>query len=180
MDSINVLDKTFTRFIPHQEIQEAVARIASEIDRELYGKDPLFLGILNGVFIFASDLFKILQTPCRISFVKMASYLGTGSTGKVHQLIGLQESLIGQNVVILEDIIDTGLTVGKLLEHLKSQNAASIRVASIFFKPDAFKGDFRIDHIGIEIPNNFVVGYGLDYNGHGRNLRDLYTLEEKS
>lgn len=176
MDQIQVLDKTFQKFINHQDIQESIAGLAAQIDRDLDGKEPIFLGILNGVFIFASDLFKMIQTPATISFVKMASYLGTNSSGTVHQLIGLQESLIDKHVIILEDIIDSGLTVEKLLDHLKSQQTASIKVATMFFKPDAFKGDYRIDYIGMEIPNDFVVGYGLDYNGYGRNLRDLYTL----
>lgn len=179
MDEIQVLDKRFKRYISHQQIQEAVARMAAEIDRELYGKQPLFLGILNGVFVFASDLFKMVQSPSRISFVKMASYLGTETTGTVHQLIGLQESLNGEHVVILEDIIDSGLTVSKLLDHLTKQNTASVRIATLFFKPDAFKGDYSIDHIGIEIPDKFVVGYGLDYNGYGRNLRDLYVISDE-
>jgi len=176
MDQIKVLDKTFKKFIHFVQIQEAIARIAAEIDRELYGKNPLFLGVLNGVFIFAGDLFKMIQTPCSISFVKMASYLGTESTGKVHQLIGLQEDLTDRHVVILEDIIDSGLTIEMLLEHLNNHHTASVRIASLFFKPKAFKGHFSIDHIGIEIPNEFVLGYGLDYNGFGRNYRDLYVV----
>ena len=114
--------------------------------------------------------------PARISFVKMASYMGTGSSGRVDQLIGLQEVINGQHVVILEDIIDSGLTLTKLLEHLKAQQPASVRIATLLFKPDAFKADFRIDYLGMEIPNNFVVGYGLDYNGYGRNSKDIYTL----
>lgn len=176
MEEIKVLDKKFTLFISHEVILEAVRKIAARIDSELGGSQPLFLGILNGAFMFSSDLFKELKTPSRISFVKMASYLGTGSTGKVHQLIGLQESLADQHVVILEDIIDSGLTVQNLLEHIHNQKPASVRIATLFYKPDAFKGDYTIDFIGLEIPNDFVVGFGLDYNGFGRNLRNLYSL----
>ncbi len=176
METLKVLDKTFVSFIPHLQIQQTIARMAADLDRELFDSDPLFLAVLNGSFIFAADLFKQIKMPARISFVKMASYLGTGSTGKVHQLIGLQESVTGKNIVIIEDIIDSGLTLTKLLEHLHTFQPASIRIATLLFKPDAFKADFKIDYIGIEIPNNFVVGYGLDYDGYGRNSKDIYTL----
>jgi hypoxanthine phosphoribosyltransferase len=176
METHKVLDKTFVSFIPHIRIQETIARMAADLDRDLSGKDPLFLAVLNGSFVFAADLFKQIKMPARISFVKMASYIGTGSSGKVDQLIGLQEVITGQHIVILEDIIDSGLTLTKLLEHLKGLQPASVRIASLLFKPDAFRADFKIDYLGMEIPNNFVVGYGLDYNGYGRNSKDIYTL----
>lgn len=176
MDTLKVLDKTFESFIPHLQIQETVARLAADLDRDMTGKDPLFLAVLNGSFIFAADLFKQIKMPSRISFVKMASYIGTGSSGKVDQLIGLQEVITGQHVVILEDIIDSGLTVAKLLEHLHSLQPASVKIVTLLFKPDAFKANFKIDYLGISIPNNFVVGYGLDYDGYGRNSKDIYTL----
>jgi len=176
MDTLKVLDKTFVRFIPDAQIQEAVAKMAADLDRELDGKNPLFLAVLNGSFIFAADLYKQIKIPSRISFVKMASYSGTGSTGQVDQVIGLSESVENQHIVILEDIIDTGLTMIKMLNILKSMNPASVRVTTLLFKPDAFKADFKIDDIGIEIPNKFVVGYGLDYDGYGRNSKDIYTL----
>jgi hypoxanthine phosphoribosyltransferase len=177
MEPIKVLDKSFDPFISSTRIQENIARIAADLDRDFWDKDPLFLAILNGSFIFAADLFQQLQMPCRISFVKMASYLGTGTTGQVHQLIGLQESIAGQHVIILEDIVDTGLTINKLIDHLKTFNPADIRIASMFFKPEAFKANFKIDYLGMEIPNKFVVGYGLDYNGYGRNFKDLYIIK---
>lgn len=176
METLKVLDKTFVPFIPHLRIQETVARLAADLDRDLNGKDPLFLAVLNGSFIFAADLFKQIKMPSRISFVKMASYIGTGSSGKVDQLIGLQEVITGQHIVIVEDIIDSGLTITKLLEHLKSMQPASIRIITLLFKPEAFRANFHIDYVGIEIPNNFVVGYGLDYDGYGRNSKDIYTL----
>jgi len=176
MDTLKVLDKTFVNFIPHLRIQETIARMAADLDRDMTGKDPLFLAVLNGSFIFAADLFKQIKMPSRISFVKMASYIGTGSSGKVDQLIGLQEVITGQHVIILEDIIDSGLTITKLLEHLHSLQPASIRIATLLFKPDAFQANFKIDYLGISIPNNFVVGYGLDYNGYGRNSKDIFTL----
>jgi len=177
MNTLKILDKSFVPFIPNVQIQETVARMAADLDRDLTGRDPLFLSVLNGSFIFSSDLFKQVKMPCRISFVKMASYIGTGSSGKVDQLIGLQEVITGQHIVILEDIIDSGLTIMKLLEHLHAQQPASVRIATLLFKPDAFKADFAIDYLGISIPNNFVVGYGLDYNGYGRNNKDIYTLD---
>jgi hypoxanthine phosphoribosyltransferase len=176
METVKVLDKTFVSFIPHLRIQETVARMAADLDRDMNGKDPLFLAVLNGSFVFAGDLFKQVKMPSRITFVKMASYIGTGSSGKVDQLIGLQEVITGQHIIILEDIIDSGLTLTKLLDHLGSLQPASVRIATLLFKPDAFKGNFKIDYVGISIPNNFVVGYGLDYNGYGRNSKDIYTL----
>ncbi|MFA6127119.1 MAG: hypoxanthine phosphoribosyltransferase [Bacteroidales bacterium] len=176
MDTVKVLDKTFVTFIPHLRIQETIARMAADLDRDMNGKDPLFLAVLNGSFVFAADLFKQIKMPSRISFVKLASYIGTGSSGKVDQLIGLQEVITGQHIIILEDIIDSGLTLTKLLEYLHTMQPASIRIATLLHKPDSFKADFKIDYLGIEIPNNFVVGYGLDYNGYGRNSKDIYTL----
>ncbi|MFO7617410.1 MAG: phosphoribosyltransferase family protein, partial [Bacteroidales bacterium] len=176
MDRIKVLDKTFVRFIDREQIHQVVARLAGEIDRDHGDEDPLFLSVLNGSFMFASDLFKELRRPCRISFVKMASYLGTGSTGQVHQLIGLQEKIAGQTVIILEDIVDSGLTIAKLLDHVRSLHPAKVLIASLLFKPDAFKANFQIDYLGMSIPNDFVVGYGLDYDGYGRNYGELYRL----
>lgn len=176
METLKILDKSFVTFIPNLRIQETIARMAANLDRDMNGKTPLFLAVLNGSFVFAADLFKQLKMPCRISFIKMASYIGTGSSGKVDQLIGLQEVITGQHIIILEDIIDSGLTVSKLLEYLHTMQPTSIRIATLLFKPDAFKANFKIDYVGIEIPNNFVVGYGLDYNGYGRNSKDIYTL----
>ena len=176
MDTVKVLDKTFVSFIPHLRIQETIARMAADLDRDMFNDDPLFIAMLNGSFIFAADLFKQIKMPARISFVKMASYSGTDTSGKVDQLIGLQEVITGKHIVIIEDIIDTGLTITKLLEYLKDMQAASVRIVALLYKPDAFKADFKIDYVGIEIPDNFVVGYGLDYNGYGRNSKDIYTL----
>ncbi len=176
MNTVKVLDKTFVSFIPHLRIQETIARMAADLDRDMFDADPLFLAVLNGSFIFAADLFKQIKLPARISFVKMASYIGTGSSGEVDQLIGLQEDITGKNIVIIEDIIDTGLTLTKLIDNLKAMRPASIRIVTLLYKPDAFKANFKIDYVGIEIPNNFVVGYGLDYNGYGRNSKDIYTL----
>jgi hypoxanthine phosphoribosyltransferase len=155
---------------------QTIARIAADLDRDLMGKDPVFLAVLNGAFMFASDLFKMIQMPCSITFVKMASYQGNKSSGQVKELIGLTEDIEGKDLVIIEDIIDSGLTMKSLLKTLKEKKPASIKIVTLLYKPDAFRGDFEIDHIGLSIPNDFIVGYGLDYNGHGRNLRDIYTL----
>lgn len=176
MNQVKVLDKTFEQSIPNEKILESVARMAANLERDLKDKDPVFLAVLNGSFIFAADLFKMLQLPCTISFVKMASYSGDSSTGEVKELIGLSESLSGKAVVILEDIIDSGLTIQHLLAQLAKMKPAEVKVATLLFKPDAFKADFSIDYIGMSIPNDFIVGYGLDYDGYGRNLKDIYTL----
>lgn len=176
MNQVTVLDKTFQLSIPHDQILTAVARIAKELDKDFHGKDPLFLAVLNGSFIFASDLFKMLTVPCSISFIKMASYSGEKSSGQVNELIGLTENLKGRHVVILEDIVDSGLTMKVLLQKLEERSPASITIASLLFKPDAFKADFQIDYLGMSIPNDFIVGYGLDYNGYGRNLKNIYTV----
>lgn len=176
MDQVKVLDKTFRQSIPHDQIMENVARMAANLDRDLSGTNPLFISILNGSFIFAADLFKMIQMPCTISFVKMTSYAGDESTGTVKELIGLDEDVRGKDLVIVEDIIDTGLTMEVLLNQLRQREPASIRIATLLFKPDAFQGSYTIDYVGLRIPNDFIVGYGLDYNGHGRNLKNIYTL----
>jgi len=176
MNQVKVLDKTFQQSISHEKIMGTIARMAANLDRDLMDKDPIFLAILNGSFLFAADLFKMIQMPCTISFIKIASYQGNSSTGKIKELIGLSEELEGRTVVILEDIIDTGLTMKHLLSQLSEKKPAKVIIATLLFKPDAFKADFPIDYIGISIPNDFIVGYGLDYNGYGRNLKDIYTL----
>jgi len=154
-----------------------VAKMAANLDRDYFGKDPLFLAVLNGAFIFASDLFKMIQMPANISFIKLASYSGTKTTGNVSKLIGLSESITDRHVIILEDIIDTGISMEFVLNGLKDEQPASLKIASLLFKPDAFKGAYKIDYIGLSIPNDFIVGYGLDYNGFGRNLKDIYSLK---
>ncbi len=173
---INVLDKQFQLSIPHEEIQATVKRIASDLDRDFMGKKPVFLSVLNGSFMFAADLFKELCQPCTISFVKMASYVGKSSSGAVKELIGLNEDLRDQTVIIVEDIIDTGLTIQKLLGDLVAHQPAEIKIVTFLHKPDAFRGNYHIDYLGLSIPDEFIVGYGLDYDGYGRNLKDIYTL----
>ncbi len=176
MKKIQIKDKKFTLSIPESEIISVVKRVGEEISRDLEGMNPLFIGVLNGAFMFASDLMKNISIPCEITFVKLASYEGIYSTGNVKEILGLNESVIGRNVVVVEDIIDTGVTMERILNSLSVKGAASIRVATFFQKPDALQRDIQIDYIAMKIPNDFIVGYGLDYDGYGRNLREIYTL----
>jgi hypoxanthine phosphoribosyltransferase len=148
------------------------------MNKDLVGKSPVFLGILNGCFMFASDLFKNIKIECSISFLKLASYSGTSSTGNINQLIGLNESIEGKTVVILEDIVDTGITLEHLINELKKYKPKEIKIACLLFKPEAYKKSIKIDYCGIEIPNKFIIGYGLDYNGFGRNLKHIYQIKE--
>ncbi len=173
---ITVLDKKFKKFITSDQIQTAISQMAEKINNDLKDKDVIFYGILNGAFLFAADLYRKIKFPSIISFLKVASYQGTNSTGTVKRLIGVSEDIENKTVVILEDIIDTGLTMQYLLKQLKGYEPKEILIATLFFKPEAFKANFNIDYIGIKIPNNFIVGYGLDYNGYGRNYNDVYTL----
>jgi hypoxanthine phosphoribosyltransferase len=176
MQKVNVKDKEFQLSVPASEINAAVQRIADRINRDYAGKDPLFLAVLNGAFVFASDLIRRITIPCEISFVKFESYSGTASTLKVNELIGLKENIRDRHVIIVEDIVDTGITMDHLLEHLKGLGPADVKMAVFCFKPEAFKKSFKIDYLGMEIPNEFVVGYGLDYDGYGRNLPEIYKI----
>ena len=178
MDTIQIKDKRFKTFIPEADILKEVARVANEINHDLEGEDPLFLSVLNGSFMFTADLMKHLTIPCEISFVKLASYAGTASTGKVKELVGLNEDISGRTVVIVEDIVDTGLTMQRLLETLKARNPKEIRIATLLVKPDKLQVDLDINYVAMNIPNDFIVGYGLDYDGFGRNYRDIYTVME--
>jgi adenylate kinase len=172
---IKLHDKEFELTIPSKKIQDAVQDIADEINAQLFNKDVIFIGILNGAFMFASDLFKRIEFDAYISFIKFASYEGTQSTGEVKKLIGLNEDLTGKTVVVLEDIIDSGITMEKIVDQIKEMNPEEVRIAALLIKPDAFMRKYKVDYIGMEIPNDFIVGYGLDYNGLGRNLRAIYT-----
>jgi hypoxanthine phosphoribosyltransferase len=176
MANIQIFDKKFKLYIPEQQIQSAIEQIAENLNKDLRGKDVVFVTILNGAFVFAADLLKMITFPCKISFMKFASYSGASSTGKVRQLIGMDEDLKNKIVVVLEDIVDTGQTMETILNNLNLFNPAEIKVASLFYKPAAIKTTVQIDYPGIEIPNDFVVGYGLDYKGYGRNFRDVYKL----
>jgi len=176
MTKVHVRELLFEKFISREEIDGAVQKVADGINRDFEGKNPLLLAILNGAFIFASDLIRKITIPCEISFVKFASYSGTITTAKVKELIGVDEDLKDRYVIIVEDIVDTGITIDKLLHDVNGKNPAGVKVACFCFKPEAFKKHFAIDYVGMEIPNDFIVGYGLDYNGYGRNLPDIYKI----
>ncbi|MBC8487799.1 MAG: hypoxanthine phosphoribosyltransferase [Bacteroidetes bacterium] len=178
MKTIRVHDKEFSIFIENKKIVDAVTKVAGQINSDLKSKNPLFLVILNGAFMFAADLLKKINIPCEISFVKLSSYTGTKTTSTVRELIGLDEVLRGRTVVIVEDIIDTGITMGVTIEKLKKLEATDVRIVTLLFKPDAFRMNYEIDYVGMKIPNDFIVGYGLDYNGHGRNYADIYKIIE--
>lgn len=173
---IKVLDLSFETSIPEETIKKEITRIANDMNTDLADKNPIFLGILNGSFMFASDLFKQITIPCQITFLKLASYDGTKTTGTVKQLIGINQELKDRTVVILEDIVDTGITLDTIVRQLSGYQPKEILVATMLHKPDATKKDVSLDYVGFEIPDEFVLGYGLDYNGYARNLPEIYTL----
>lgn len=177
---VRVRDKNFRFYLGKDRIDEIVSGLAVRIDQDYIGKNPLLLGILNGAFIFTSDLMRKLTIPCEISFVKYTSYTGMASSENMNRLIGLNENIRGRHVIITEDIVDTGNTMARLLEDLKQYEPASVRIASFCFKKEAFRENFIIDYCGLVIPDLFVVGYGLDYNGAGRNFPDIYQLDESN
>lgn len=176
MDKVTIKDKTFAISISAKELDEKVQDVADKLNKDIKGKDPLFLCILNGAFMFASDLLKKVNTACEISFVKLASYQGTETTENVKTLVGLSDDLRGRTVVVVEDIVDTGITMEHIIAMLEEAGVAEIKIATLFFKPDSFRRDYKVDYIGISIPNDFIVGYGLDYDGYGRNLPHIYSL----
>jgi hypoxanthine phosphoribosyltransferase len=177
MKKVKLKDKEFGVSIPAEKIQSIVTEMAEKINNDYKDKNvPLFISILNGSFMFTADLFKHIDFTCEVTFLKLTSYRGTSSTGSVRQLIGVNESIEGRDVIVLEDIVDTGITIEQILGQLKSFEPASVKVATLLFKPEAYQKEMEIDYIGMEIPNDFIVGYGLDYDGLGRNLADIYTL----
>jgi hypoxanthine phosphoribosyltransferase len=178
MDKVKVKDKEFSLFLTAADIDEAVAQVAEMISKDMEGKEPLFLCVLNGAFIFASDLLKKINIDCEISFVKLSSYEGTKTTNTIRELIGLDQSIDGRTIIIIEDIVDTGLTMAYTRKKLMELGAEEVRIATLLFKPEAFKKDYALDYVGIVIPNKFIVGYGLDYDGFGRNLPDIYQIIE--
>ncbi|WP_298422949.1 adenylate kinase [uncultured Kordia sp.] len=173
---IKLHDKYFKKFITEAQIQEAVARMANEIANDLKDEQPIFIGILNGVFMFFSDFMKAYPFPCEMSFIKLSSYHGTASTGDIKELIGLSQDIEGRTVVVLEDIIDTGNTLEELHKIFKAKKVKQFKIGTLFFKPEAYTKQHKIDYIGMEIPNKFIVGYGLDYDELGRNLPEVYQL----
>lgn len=179
MNAVKVLDKEFTPYIPQEEIEREIRRVAREIDRDMAGKDPLFLVMLNGAFMFACELFKTIENPHEILFVKYKTYAGTQSTYNANVIIGVEaEDIKGRDIVVIEDIIDSGFTMSQLCKDLENAGAASIHIATMLFKPNAFKYNYKIDYVGLNIDNEFIVGYGLDYNEYGRNLKEIYKIVE--
>ncbi len=171
---MKILDLEFKPFIKEKEIQHAVMNLGEKLNQEYADRNPLFLVILNGAFIFAADLFRELKIKTEVSFIKLSSYHETTSTGSVRELIGLNHSIFNRNLIILEDIIDTGLTLQHTMDALQNLGAASIEVVTLFLKPDSFKKRIDVKYIGFKIPNEFIIGYGMDYEGYGRNLKDVY------
>ncbi len=178
MGIVKIKDKTFRTSIPEAEILKKVQVVADRLNKDYEDKDPVFLAVLNGSFIFAADLMRAVTVPSEISFVKYASYEGTTSTGSMKTLMGINQDLEGRHVVIVEDIVDSGFTMKHMIEDLKKKNPASIEICSLLVKPGNLKVDLDIKYAVMEIPNDFIVGYGLDYDQEGRNLRDIYTIVE--
>ena len=178
MDTVKIKDKSFRVSIPEAEIKESVKALAEQMSKDLEGKNPIFLGVLNGSFIFAADLMREMTVPCEISFVKLASYQGTTSTGKVREVLGINENLSGRTVVIVEDIVESGQTMKQMIESLGTRNPESVRICTLFFKPEKLKEDLKLAYVAFRIPDDFIVGYGLDYDGLGRELKDVYTIVE--
>lgn len=175
---IQLHDKKFEVFISGEEINFAIENMVKQIEHDFCDEVPVFIGVLNGSFMVVADLLKRYKHNCEVSFVKMASYEGTQTTNEVKQLIGVNQCLEGRSVIVLEDIVDTGNTIEELKAILKQQKVKQFKIATLFLKPDAYKKDIKLDYVGIRIPNRFIVGYGLDYDGLGRNLKDVYQLSE--
>ncbi|HSH66195.1 MAG TPA: hypoxanthine phosphoribosyltransferase [Bacteroidia bacterium] len=171
-------DKPFKMYLSVDQISTAVSGMAERMNLELKDKSPLFLIVLNGAFMFASDLLKKITIDCGLSFVKISSYEGMSSTNQVKQLIGLDEDIKGRTVVIVEDIVDTGVTMENLITYLELKEPAAIKIATLLHKPEALQKNIVLDYVGIEVANKFLVGYGLDYDGRGRNLQDIYILDK--
>ncbi len=175
---IQLHDKKFEVFIAAEEIDFAIENMAKQIDADFSDDIPVFIGVLNGSFMVTADLLKKYKGLCEVSFVKMASYDGMATTTEVKQLIGLNQNLEGRSVIIVEDIVDTGNTIEELKAILKEHKVKHFKIATLFLKPEAYTKDIKLDYVGIRIPNKFIVGYGLDYDGLGRNLKDVYQLSE--
>ncbi len=175
---VQIKDKSFEHFIDFQDIQNAVKTVATRMNSDLKGKNPLFLAVLNGAFMFMGDLMKEVSVPCEISFIRLASYQGLKSTENVQEIFGLTEDIEGRTVVIVEDIVDSGNTMLMLIKQLEKRNPKEIKIATLLLKPEALKHDVKLDYVALEIPNDFIVGYGLDYDGYGRNMNSIYKIKE--
>lgn len=178
MSIVKIKDKTFETSISESEIKERVKEVAQRLSHDMEGKNPLLLAVLNGSFIFAADLMREMTIPCEISFVKLASYQGTTSTGKIKEVIGINEDLSGRTIIIVEDIVESGKTMKRMIETLGTRNPDSVHICTLFVKPEKLKVDLDIEYAAFSIPNAFIVGYGLDYDQQGRQLREIYSLKE--
>ena len=178
IERIKLLDRKFKTMIPAEDIDKAVQRVADQLNERYKGKTPIFLGVLSGAFLFLSDLVRKTTFDCRLAFVKISSYDGTQSTGAVKQHLGIDFDIEGKDIIIIEDIVETGHSMNYLLDYLKERNPASISICTLFFKPEKFLYEYNIDYVAMPIGNEFIVGYGLDYNQIGRNLKDIYVLDE--
>ena len=176
MNSIKIKDKEFIPMISEVEIKERVKAVAGQISKDMAGKNPLLLAVLNGSFVFAADLMREITIPCEISFVKLASYQGTTSSGKVKEVIGINEDLSGRTVIIVEDIVESGLTMKRMIESIGTRNPESVHICTLLLKPDRLKTELNIEYTAFSIPNDFILGYGLDYDQQARGLRDIYVL----
>lgn len=179
MNIVKIKDKTFKTSFPEEEILKKVKAVADKINADMADKNPLLLAVLNGSFVFAADLMRMINIPCEISFVKLASYQGTTSTGTVKEVIGINEDISGRTVIIVEDIVESGLTMKRMIESLGTRNPESIHICTLLLKSERLKVPLDIEYVAMEIPNDFILGYGLDYDQQGRNLRDIYTLVEE-
>lgn len=177
MSVVKIQDKLFETSISEAEIKQRVKAVAEQINRDMAGKNPLLLAVLNGAFIFAADLMREITIPCEISFVKLASYQGVTSSGTVKEVIGINENLSGRTVIIVEDIVESGLTMKRMIESIGTRNPASVHICTLLLKPYRLKVPLTIDYVAFRIPNDFILGYGLDYDQQGRQLKDIYTLK---
>ncbi|MDD2475308.1 MAG: hypoxanthine phosphoribosyltransferase [Dysgonamonadaceae bacterium] len=177
MKKVRILDKDFELFIEADTIQESIKRLAVNINNDLKGKNPIFIAVLNGSFMFAGDLMKHVNIPSEITFVRIASYKGISSTLDLKEVLGLNEDIKDRTVVIVEDIVDTGHTIEKLISQFEVLEPKEIKIATLLFKPKALIKDIKPDYVALEIPNDFIVGFGLDYDGFGRNLQDIYKIK---
>lgn len=179
MKTVKIKDKEFVPMISEEEIKRRVKELAAQISMDMAGKNPLLLAVLNGSFVFAADLMREITIESEISFVKLASYQGTTSTGTVKEVIGINENLSGRTVIIVEDIVESGLTMKRMIESLGTRNPASVHICTLLLKPDCLKVDLDIEYAAFSIPNDFIVGYGLDYDQQARNLKDIYVLKKE-
>ena len=180
MKTVSLLGQKFKMCISRSQVRSSIDQIADRINNDYEGKEILFIAVLNGAFMFASDLVRRIKPLCRITFVKVASYQGDTTAGIIRELIGLKEDLNGKHVILVDDIVDTGFTLAHIMKQIKTTyKPASVAVASLLFKPQSYRKSIAIDYVGLEIPNDFVVGWGLDYNGYGRNFEDIYVIIEK-